>query len=52
MRPVEDVEEGPSWIKTFEMVMGTLSVLCVLAVLGVVALHLGFRGECQTLRVC
>jgi hypothetical protein len=46
------VEEIPGWMKTFELAMMVLTALCIAGVLLVVVLHLGFRGECQTLRVC
>lgn len=36
----------------FELAMVVLTVLCLAGVLLIVVLHLGFRGECLTLRIC
>lgn len=47
-----DQTETPQWMKQLELLIGVLSVLCVLAVLMVVVLHLGWRSGCTRLDIC
>lgn len=39
-------------MKTIELVTGVLAVLCVLAVLMIVVMHLGWRSACSAAGIC
>ena len=42
----------PPWMRNLEWVTGILSVLCILAVLIIVVMHLWWRSGCTTFGIC
>lgn len=49
---VDDTGAQPRWMTIFELVIGTLVALLVLAVLGIIAMHLGVLPGCKATGIC
>jgi hypothetical protein len=49
---VDDSEAPPHWMTIFELVVGLISALLVLAVLGIIAMHLGLLPGCRGTGIC
>lgn len=46
------MEDFPPWMRTIELVTGLLAVLCVLAVLMIIVMHLWWRTGCSATGIC
>ena len=49
---MDNTEAQPRWLTIFELVTGTIAALLVLAVLGIIAMHLGILPGCKATGIC
>jgi hypothetical protein len=49
---VDDSGAQPRWMTIFELVTGFLATVLVIAVLGIIAMHLGVLPGCRATGIC
>jgi hypothetical protein len=50
--PMDTSDPNPPWLRNAELITGIVSVLCILAILMIIVLHLWWRTGCTSIGIC